>query len=73
MAVTPLDTQIVGDLAHEHGTFTVTATPKAGGDATTDNGKYLIVLRRGADGVWKIHHDADNSDSPPPGSSAPAN
>jgi uncharacterized protein (TIGR02246 family) len=66
MTITPSDTDIVGDVAHEHGTFTVKVTPKAGGDTVTDDGKYVVILKRGADGSWKIHHDIDNSNRMPP-------
>jgi len=64
LTITPGDTEITGDLAHEHGTFAMTVTPKAGGNAMTDNGNYLVILRRQADGSWKIHHDIDNSSNP---------
>jgi uncharacterized protein (TIGR02246 family) len=64
LTITPGDTEITGDLAHEHGTFSTTVTPKAGGNAMTDNGNYLVVLKRQADGSWKIHHDIDNSSNP---------
>jgi uncharacterized protein (TIGR02246 family) len=65
--VTPGDTEITGDLAHEHGTFSLTVTPKAGGNAMTENGKYLVVLKRQADGSWLIHHDIENAGNPHPG------
>ena len=67
LTIMPADTQITGALAHEHGTFTVTIMPKAGGKAMTDNGKYLVILKRQAEGVWKIHHDIDNSSNSLPG------
>jgi uncharacterized protein (TIGR02246 family) len=66
MTIAPVDTEISGNLAHEHGTFTITVTPKAGGDTVTDDGKYVVILKRGVDGVWKIHHDIDNSNRMPP-------
>jgi len=59
---------MMGDMAHEHGTYTATATPKAGGEPTTDNGKYLVIFERGADGTWRLVHDIDNSSEPEPGS-----
>lgn len=63
LSVTPSDTAITGDMGHEHGTYSVTLTPKAGGDAVTNSGKYLVVFERQADGSWLLHHDMDNSDS----------
>jgi uncharacterized protein (TIGR02246 family) len=65
MAITPADTEISGNLAHEHGTYTIKVTPKAGGETVTDDGKYVVILKRGADGAWKIHHDIDNSNRMP--------
>jgi len=65
------DLEITGDVAHEYGTYTMTLTPKAGGNATTGNGKYLVVLKRQADGSWKLHHDMDNAAGPHPGMAMP--
>jgi uncharacterized protein (TIGR02246 family) len=65
ISITPGQTERMGNMAHEHGTFTVTVTPKAGGNAMTDQGNYLVILEQGADGVWKLAHDIDNSDHPP--------
>jgi ketosteroid isomerase-like protein len=61
----------MGDIAHEHGTFSVTVTPKAGGNAMTNTGKYLVILKRGSDGTWLIHHDIDNANEPPSPQPAP--
>ena len=47
------------------GPMTITVTPKSGGNAITDQGNYLVIAKRGADGSWKLHHDIDNSDHPP--------
>lgn len=66
ISITPADTEITGDVAHEHGSFSITVTPKAGGNTVTDGGKYIVILKRQSDGAWKIHHDIDNSNSPPP-------
>jgi uncharacterized protein (TIGR02246 family) len=70
MMISPGDTDVTPNLAHENGTFTIKVTPKAGGDTISDDGKYLVVLKRGADGAWKIHHDIDNSNRMPSGPSA---
>jgi uncharacterized protein (TIGR02246 family) len=66
ITITPGETEISRDLAHEHGTYAITVTPKAGGDTVMDDGKYVIILRQGVDGTWKIHHDIDNSNRMPP-------
>jgi len=67
LEIMPADTEITGDVAHEHGTFSVTLTPKAGGDAMTETGKYLVLFERGPDGMWRLHHDMENSSDPEPG------
>lgn len=66
MTLTPGETEVVGDIAHEHGTFSVTVTPKAGGAAMSDTGKYFVILKRGSDGTWLVHHDIDNTNVRPP-------
>jgi uncharacterized protein (TIGR02246 family) len=66
IAITPGDTEMTGNLAHEHGAFTIKVTPKINGDTVVDDGKYIVILKRGADGAWKIHHDMDNSVRMPP-------
>jgi len=56
--LTPTESAIAGDRAHEAGTVTVTA----GGETMTE--KYLVVLMR-VGGDWKIAYDIWNSDAPP--------
>ena len=29
--------------------------------------KYLVIMKREADGSWKVHHSINNSNNPPPG------
>ena len=53
-----------GDLAYERGVSTVTIQPE-GGQERTERGKYLVVLKRQADGSWKLAVDIWNSDLPP--------
>lgn len=65
LAITPGETERMGGMAHEHGTYTMTATPKSGGNAMSDQGNYLVIFEQGADGSWKAVHDIDNSDHPP--------
>jgi uncharacterized protein (TIGR02246 family) len=61
ISITPGDTEVSGDMAHEPGTYTLTLTPKGQGNPVMENGKYLVVLKRQGDGSWKIHHDMDNA------------
>ncbi len=63
----PEETQVHGDLGYARGTYSISATPKAGGE-TIDlmkHGKYLTLCKRQADGSWKISHDCYNSNLPP--------
>ena len=61
------DVKVAGDLAIETGTIEMTVTPKKGGKAMTDKGKYLTVWQKQADGSWKVIRDINNSDLPPTG------
>lgn len=56
--------QVSGDMAVDRYTATLTMTPKAGA-AMTEQIKGIHVLRKGADGTWKIAQDTWNSDAPP--------
>jgi len=59
------ETQISGDLAFNRGSFSFSATPKAGGALIQDRGKYVVIMARQADGTWKWTRDIDNSDGMP--------
>jgi ketosteroid isomerase-like protein len=55
-----------GDLAYQRGHYKLTASPKAkGGAAMSDQGKFVVVYRRGANGGWGVVIDMYNSDLPP--------
>jgi len=59
--------EVSGDLAVDHYTGEITVTPKAaGGKPMTETIKGLHILRRQADGSWKITQDIWNNDPPPP-------
>ena len=51
------------DWAFDRGTYTLTIKPKAGGDAITQENKYITLLHREADG-WKAKRDIYNSNKP---------
>jgi len=63
----PLETVISGDLAYQRGTFTVAATPKAGGETRNTSGNFLRIYRRQPDGSWRMVRDMFNSDKAPGG------
>ncbi len=52
-----------GDIAYDQGTYSVTA-PGPDGKPMTDKGKYLAVVKKQADGSWKVSEDMWNSDLP---------
>jgi ketosteroid isomerase-like protein len=60
----PEETVIDGDLAYQRGTFTVIATPKAGGATRTTRGNFLRIYRRQTDGSWRMTRDMFSSDQP---------
>ena len=60
----PVETFISGDLAYQRGTFTVGATPKAGGTTRNTRGTFLRIYKRQADGSWRMVRDMFNSDQP---------
>jgi len=68
MALYPEETQVSGDLGFARCTYTVSITPKAGGETiiSEPDGKALTIYKRQADGSWKISHDCYNSNVPPP-------
>jgi uncharacterized protein (TIGR02246 family) len=50
-SVETLDAQSSGDLGFELGSFSLTVNG-ANGEATTEKGRYIELLKRGADGKW---------------------
>jgi ketosteroid isomerase-like protein len=60
----PIETVISGDLAYQRGTFTVNATPKAGGNTSHSTGTFLRIYRKQANGEWRMVRDMFNSDQP---------
>jgi ketosteroid isomerase-like protein len=62
---TPVETVVAGDWAYQRGTFTVDATPRAGGSTTHTSGNFLRIYRRYPDVGWRMIRDMFNSDQPP--------
>lgn len=60
MKHTPLDTQVSGDWAYERGKIREAVTPMSG-QPMERSLKYLAILKRQADGAWRVHVDIDNS------------
>jgi uncharacterized protein (TIGR02246 family) len=72
ITLTPVETTIAGNWGYDRGTYTMTLTPKTGGAALSDKGKYLVILQKQSDGSWKVTRDIDNSDEPMPPPPPPA-
>jgi ketosteroid isomerase-like protein len=53
-----------GELGYTSGKYKV-SFKDATGKTISDNGKYLMVWKRQADGAWKVLFDMNNSDLPP--------
>jgi ketosteroid isomerase-like protein len=61
---TPLETVIDRNLAYQRGTWTVAATPKAGGPTRHSTGKFVRIYQRQKDGSWRMTRDVLLSDPP---------
>ena len=58
------EVSVAGNWAYSRGSYTATLTPKAGGDVTLIDGKYMTILKRRPDNSWKIYRDIFNSNVP---------
>lgn len=65
LKLTTSDVQVSGDYAVEVGNYSIQA------GAVQDEGKYLVVWKKGADGSWKLYRDAWNSNTMPAGGDEP--
>lgn len=52
-----------GDLAYQIGTYSVTIEPD-GAEAYADEGPFIVILKQGEDGSWKIQAQIFNSSLP---------
>lgn len=62
--LTSEEVQVTGAWALDRGPYRLSMTPRKGGNPIQDNGKYLVILQRQADGSWKVARDMDNSNRP---------
>jgi uncharacterized protein (TIGR02246 family) len=58
--------QIDGDIAYDRGTYSQHLAAKDGGTVATENGNYLWIYRRAADGTWKMARIIWNAIGPSP-------
>lgn len=65
-SLTPVETDGVGDLAYDRGTFSYTVSLEGMPEPMTETGKYLVLLRKQTDGSWLMTTSIWNSDTPLP-------
>lgn len=53
---------VSGDMGYFWSAYTLTATPKAGGEAIQDTGKTVSIVKRESGGPWRIARLINNSD-----------
>ena len=61
------EVEVSGDWGYFWSTYTLTATPKAGGKRIKSAGKSVFIVMRKPGGAWKIARLIDNSDGAPIG------
>ena len=62
----PLDVVVSGDLAVLRASYEETVTPTGEGEPVTNEGSWLVVLRKQTDGSWKLWRDMWSVIAPPP-------
>ena len=60
---TSVEVAASGDIGYSYGNYTFSMIDSTG-NTITDNGKYLTVWEKQADGSWKVVADAYNTDMP---------
>ncbi len=65
MALYPQDAEVTGDWAFGRCDYSVSMTPKEGGETTTFDGKDLDILKRQPDGSWKYYIGCWSYNGPP--------
>ena len=60
------EAEVAGDWAFTRVAFRISVTPKGEPEASPRSGKALSILKRQADGSWKLYIDCWNYDAPPP-------
>ena len=61
----PQEAKVIGNWAFGTCDWSLSLTPKEGGETTTFDGKSLDVLKRQADGSWKYYMSCWNYNGPP--------
>src|ERR1039458_27276 len=53
-----------GDLGYARGTYVLTATDPASTKVATENGRFVTIFRKEADGSWKALQEISNATAP---------
>ena len=64
---TEAEVEVAGGWAFTRGNYTITVTPKEGGQPVFIDGKFMNILERQPDGSWKMHRGIFNSNVAPVG------
>ena len=65
-SLTSAETEGVGDLAYDRGSYSFSMSMEGMPEPMTDTGKYIVLLRKQADGSWLMTATIWNSDLPIP-------
>ena len=71
LAITSMESEAVGSVAYDAGTYTQELAMKAGG-TITESGKYVVVMKKDTTGAWHIAYLAYNRNEPMPAAPAAA-
>ena len=66
LTITPRETEGRAGLAFSRGTYSATAMAEGMSEPTTATGKWIAIMRQGADGTWRFSHLIWNTDEPTP-------
>jgi len=66
VVVLPKEIEVAGNWAFAWGTYSAVVTTTSSGDQREDEGKWINVFKKGADGIWRFHRNIWNSDKPLP-------
>ncbi|MFN2134429.1 MAG: YybH family protein [Candidatus Promineifilaceae bacterium] len=61
MTISNQEVEVAGGWAFVRGVYDAKMTPKAGGESTFVDGKYMSILKQQPDGSWKLYRDIFNS------------
>jgi uncharacterized protein (TIGR02246 family) len=64
ITINPEEVRVLGDRAYSHGTYEFELTAREEGEILEGSGKYLTILKKQADGSWKVALDCFNYDAP---------